>query len=154
MQINGAISSLYESSLGCAVARNRSWKADADDGSAGTLSRDLNTVDIIPEALRLASSETDHVAEFGGANEAPKDNQDHHEKPFISKSFFYGVVGLERAEEIQNRKTNGYDLGRWLAAGVTIGTIISVLVCRADKMVSRRDGVFLVHIFIDVPSGS
>jgi hypothetical protein len=40
----------------------------------------------------------------------------------------YGALGLQRPEATADKPTDGYDVGRWLAAGVEVGMIISVLV--------------------------
>jgi hypothetical protein len=44
------------------------------------------------------------------------------------KSFTYGTLGLERPDQPQDNQNAFYTAGRWLAAGLTIGGIISLLV--------------------------
>jgi hypothetical protein len=44
------------------------------------------------------------------------------------KSFTYGTLGLERPDQSQDNRNPFYTAGRWLAAGLTIGGIISLLV--------------------------
>ncbi len=44
------------------------------------------------------------------------------------KSFTYGTLGLERPDQAQDNRNPFYTAGRWLAAGLTIGGIISLLV--------------------------
>lgn len=46
------------------------------------------------------------------------------------KSFTYGTLGLERPDQPQSDQNPFYTAGRWLAAGLTIGGIISLLACR------------------------
>ncbi|SAK80736.1 hypothetical protein AWB80_05098 [Caballeronia pedi] len=48
--------------------------------------------------------------------------------PSSVKSFAYGALGLERPE-VQATDTNGfYTAGKWVAAAVTIGGIVSLFV--------------------------
>jgi hypothetical protein len=43
------------------------------------------------------------------------------------KSFAYGTLGLERPDQPQEAHNAFYTAGRWLAAGIMIGGIISLL---------------------------
>ncbi|WP_429304697.1 hypothetical protein [Paraburkholderia sp. GAS199] len=43
------------------------------------------------------------------------------------KSFAYGTLGLERPDQPQEQHNAFYTAGRWLAAGITLGGIISLL---------------------------
>ncbi|MFM0223769.1 hypothetical protein [Paraburkholderia dipogonis] len=43
------------------------------------------------------------------------------------KSFAYGTLGLERPDQPQEAHNAFYTAGRWLAAGITIGGVISLL---------------------------
>jgi len=46
-----------------------------------------------------------------------------------AKGFVYGALGLERPEkEAENIPPDGYTVGRWLAAAVTVGAIVSIIV--------------------------
>lgn len=44
------------------------------------------------------------------------------------KSFTYGTLGLESPEQQSEQKDSYYSAGRWLAAAVTVGGIISLLI--------------------------
>ena len=44
------------------------------------------------------------------------------------KSFTYGSLGLERPDQTQQEANSFYTAGRWLAAGITIGGLISLFV--------------------------
>jgi hypothetical protein len=44
------------------------------------------------------------------------------------KSFAYGALGLERPDRPKENSNECYTAGKWLAAGLTIGGIISLLV--------------------------
>ncbi|MBB3214694.1 hypothetical protein FHW67_004016 [Herbaspirillum sp. Sphag1AN] len=46
-----------------------------------------------------------------------------------AKGFVYGALGLERPEkEAENIPPDGYTVGRWMAAAVTVGAIVSIIV--------------------------
>jgi hypothetical protein len=46
-----------------------------------------------------------------------------------TKGFVYGALGLERPEqEAANVPPDGYTAGRWLAAALTVGALVSILV--------------------------
>ncbi|CAB3808083.1 hypothetical protein LMG28614_06730 [Paraburkholderia ultramafica] len=44
------------------------------------------------------------------------------------QSFAYGTLGLERPDQHQEVRNAFYTAGRWLAAGITLGGIVSLLV--------------------------
>jgi hypothetical protein len=44
------------------------------------------------------------------------------------QSFAYGTLGLERPDQPQDESNAFYTAGRWLAAGITVGGIVSLLV--------------------------
>ncbi|CAN7737629.1 hypothetical protein [Caballeronia sp. LjRoot31] len=44
------------------------------------------------------------------------------------KSLAYGTLGLERPDQPQQNRNEFYTAGRWIAAGLTVGGIISLLV--------------------------
>lgn len=43
------------------------------------------------------------------------------------KAFAYGALGLERPDQPQDERNSFYTAGKWLAAGLTIGGLISLL---------------------------
>ena len=43
------------------------------------------------------------------------------------KAFAYGALGLERPDQPKDGRNAFYTAGKWLAAGVTIGGLISLL---------------------------
>jgi len=98
-------------------------------------------VSISPEALNAQKQEQAHAAEPPkAATPAPATppaaakaatgaaTPEAKEKPPAAQSFVYGALGLERPEKTEEKSTDGYTVGRWLAAGVTAGAIISILV--------------------------
>jgi hypothetical protein len=49
-------------------------------------------------------------------------------KPSTLKSFAYGTLGLEHPDQQEHDADSSYSAGRWLAAAVTAGAMISLLV--------------------------
>jgi hypothetical protein len=103
-----------------AVSRN-SYAADnndqADSDTDGDIDSGNGTED---DSVQAADSDTVPVASEAAQTDDPQ-------APSTPKSFVYGALGLERPEH-SGKPPDGYDFGRWVAAGVTIGTIISILV--------------------------
>ncbi|MDR3670736.1 MAG: hypothetical protein P4L36_07825 [Holophaga sp.] len=50
------------------------------------------------------------------------------DKPSTLKSFAYGSLGLEHPDQQDKDPDTSYSVGRWLAAAVTAGTLVSLLV--------------------------
>lgn len=71
---------------------------------------------------------TDSASESAGANDSGDDSNDPSGDNISPlKSFAYGTLGLERPDQTQQETSSFYTAGRWLAAGVTIGGLISLL---------------------------
>jgi hypothetical protein len=149
MEINGASASAYNSAYDRPIAISKSTSINGGEGAINVYVITPDTVDISPEAAARAyasssdadddgdSDTADSVAASDAADDADtadapaaaeSKSADGSADPSTSKGFVYGALGLERPEQAQNKKTDGYDFGRWVSAGVTIGTIISVLI--------------------------
>jgi hypothetical protein len=135
MEINGASASAYNSAYDRPIAISKSTSINGGEGAINVYVITPDTVDISPEAAARAyasSSDADDDADTADTADAPaaaeSKSADGSADPSTSKGFVYGALGLERPEQAQNKKTDGYDFGRWVSAGVTIGTIISVLI--------------------------
>jgi len=156
MEISGASSSAYNSGYDRpAVAARNADDGDVVVSRTEWIAVPQDTVDISPEAAQRAyasddadaddeddapsvdnetTAATNEAASVTAANSANEvkadsaDNADGKKDISSSKSFLYGALGLERPEKTEDKPADGYQMGRWLAAGVTIGTIISVLV--------------------------
>lgn len=91
-----------------------------------TVPTEVNTDTVKLSAAALNASKQDQattIASGTNTHDAKK------EEPSAVKSFTYGALGLERPEkEPASKPPDGYSMGRWLAAGITVGTIISVLI--------------------------
>jgi hypothetical protein len=97
-----------------AAAATRAQKADdsdrADSAAANTTTTDAST---------SATADTDATMgepSTGSSGVSPV------------KAFAYGALGLERPDQPQDERNAFYTAGKWLAAGLTIGGLISLLV--------------------------
>lgn len=150
MQINSTSSSdaLGSSSVNQANAaqsfnaRARTPDTTSTDQTAGPSQDDAVNI----SAAGAAAARADQTANANGANAAnatqktdatknadPTLNADGTKKdddsnPSVVKSFAYGALGLERPDEPKKDENSGYTAGKWLAAGMTIGGIIALLI--------------------------
>ncbi|HWT39258.1 MAG TPA: hypothetical protein VN289_23435 [Paraburkholderia sp.] len=104
-------------------------QADSSDGvdqrsntTANTaLAADSNT-DPAADADPDTDADTDAADDVDASDDATPANV----SPM--KAFAYGALGLERPDQPQDERNSFYSAGKWLAAGLTIGGIISLLV--------------------------
>jgi hypothetical protein len=84
-------------------------------------------VTISPEGAATAAQASQAAPEAGSA---PGDGGGERKPAEVSavRSFAYGALGLERPDESQTNRNEFYTAGKWLAAGLTIGGLISLLV--------------------------
>ncbi|WP_050462667.1 hypothetical protein [Herbaspirillum autotrophicum] len=88
--------------------------------------KEVNTDTVKLSAAALNASKQDQAATITTGSHTHDTKK---EEPSAVKSFTYGALGLERPEkETASKPPDGYSMGRWLAAGITVGTIISVLI--------------------------
>jgi hypothetical protein len=152
MEISGSNSSAYSPVYDRTITMSRVTGSTPSSQGTGDDVYEMTTVQISPEAISRnsaadnddqADSDTDGDIDSGNGTEddsvqaadndtaAPVASEaaqaDDPEAPSTPKSFVYGALGLERPEH-SGKPPDGYDFGRWVAAGVTIGTIISILV--------------------------
>jgi hypothetical protein len=86
-----------------------------------------SAVTISPEGAAIAAQEANSSqsdAATAGTTDDPGNTAD--VSPL--KSLAYGTLGLERPDQPQENHNPFYTAGRWIAAGLTIGGIISLLV--------------------------
>ncbi|MDN7180482.1 hypothetical protein M0D69_21260 [Caballeronia sp. SEWSISQ10-4 2] len=102
-----------------AATEQQSLSGDNADPGQTTNQADATTQDaavtISPEGAAMASQESD-----GGQGSTTNVSS--------VKSLTYGVLGLERPDLPQENHNEFYTAGRWLAAGLAIGGLISILV--------------------------
>jgi len=125
MQIGNAVSSLTSQptiSASSAAPDQRSISddnVDPEQTSLTTQPADATTQDsavtISPEGASMATQDTS--SDEGSASNVS-----------AVKSLAYGTLGLERPDQPQQNRNEFYTAGRWIAAGLTVGGIISLLV--------------------------
>lgn len=126
MQIDGALSStLPEPDR--AMKRGPSAVNDADTQIATTDTSDQDeAVQISAEGAATAAQEGNPVQDSAVSDSAADGAPAAGISPI--KSFTYGTLGLERPDQPKEDRNVFYTAGRWLAAGITVGGIISLLV--------------------------
>ena len=72
------------------------------------------------------TDDTDSASQSSSVNDSGGDAGDTSSVSPL-KSFAYGTLGLERPDQTQQETNSFYTAGRWLAAGITIGGLISLL---------------------------
>ena len=94
-----------------------------------------SAVNISAAGAAAASSETgETTGDDAGDTPHPDtaqdagDDQEDPVKVSPAKSFTYGALGLERPDMPKENSNESYTAGRWLAAGLTVGGIISLFV--------------------------
>jgi len=144
MEINSANLSANSNAGDWNASNAKSAAAPVADNSK-VVAAPEDKVSISPEAINAQKQE--QAADAGAAKAAapaaaaPKSadqaappkaagaaGADAKEKQPAAKSFVYGALGLERPEKTEDKPTDGYTMGRWIAAGITAGAIISILV--------------------------
>ncbi|MFM0627983.1 hypothetical protein [Paraburkholderia xenovorans] len=125
MQIDSALSSTLP---GPDRATTKSPSA-ADDAVMQTSTVDAPKQD---DAVHISAEGTATAAQDGNTGQGDAVSDSASEGAPASgvsavKSFAYGTLGLERPDQPQEAHNAFYTAGRWLAAGITIGGIISLL---------------------------
>jgi len=125
MQIDSALSSTLP---GPDRAMTKSPSA-AHDAVAQTSTADAATQD---DAVRISAEGAATAAQEGNSGQddavsASTSVDTSASSVSAVKSFAYGTLGLERPDQPQEAHNAFYTAGRWLAAGITIGGIISLL---------------------------
>jgi len=92
----------------------------SDDKPAATTAGQRQTTAAQPSATVIISPEGAEAAQADAS-----DNTTDAVSPV--KSFAYGALGLERPDQTQDQRNAFYTAGKWLAAGITIGGLISLL---------------------------
>jgi hypothetical protein len=131
MQIDSALSRTLTS--GDSATTNTASAANDDaavqpaaSASTSTLSQD-DAVHISPEGAAAAAATQDAAASLDGTGSDSTGDSTTGSDPSAVKSFAYGTLGLERPDQPEQDTNTSYTAGRWLAAGITIGGLISLL---------------------------
>ncbi|CAB3810909.1 hypothetical protein [Paraburkholderia fynbosensis] len=128
MQIDSALSSTR---LGADRAAANSLPA-ANDATAAqtatsTRSAQDDAVHISAEGAAAADQDGNTAQEEVGSDSTTTDSAPAAGASAV-QSFAYGTLGLERPDQPHDDSNAFYTAGRWLAAGITVGGIVSLLV--------------------------
>lgn len=127
MQIDSALSSTPP---GAERATTNSLPAANDAAAAQTAtsatSAQDDAVHISAEGAAAMAQDENTAQEGAGSDSAGESAPD--SGTSAVQSFAYGTLGLERPDQHQEERNAFYTAGRWLAAGITVGGIVSLLV--------------------------
>jgi hypothetical protein len=130
MQIDSALPSTLQATD---RATKNASSSSIDENTAGTAraaasnaSDQDEAVHISTEGAAAAAQDGSTVAGTDAADSASADASA--SDPSVVKSFAYGTLGLERPDQPHEDRNAFYTAGRWLAAGITLGGIISLLI--------------------------
>jgi hypothetical protein len=137
-----AFKELDESCAGCPQACKQFLWTNPGPDRATTQSPSVADGAGVQTSVLAAPTQDDavHISAEGAATAAQDGNAGQSDAVSVSasegapasgvsavKSFAYGTLGLERPDQPQEAHNAFYTAGRWLAAGITIGGIISLL---------------------------
>jgi hypothetical protein len=126
----GAAAAAKEASSGQSSASSQAGAVsnvagDADDAGDAADAGDAGAAGDAADATNTdAASNSDSAA---GSTDGDSDSSGNSADTSPLKSLAYGTLGLERPDQPQEDRDPFYTAGRWLAAGLTIGGIISLL---------------------------
>jgi hypothetical protein len=129
---NGQLPPAPERTVSMAAAPAAHQSTDDDNTVEPTrmASQDAS-VTISPEGAATAAHAAQGTQAASASQDAGKEQGNDGGKPTETsavKSFAYGALGLERPDESQATRNEFYTAGKWLAAGLTIGGLISLFV--------------------------
>ncbi|NKJ45801.1 hypothetical protein CIC12_03395 [Burkholderia sp. SG-MS1] len=128
MQIDSALSSIR---LGADRAAANSLPAangvTAAPTATSTTSAQDDAVHISAEGAAAADQDGNTAQEEAGSDSTKTDSAPAAGASAV-QSFAYGTLGLERPDQPHDDGNAFYTAGRWLAAGITVGGIVSLLV--------------------------
>lgn len=137
MQVSNAAASstLTQTGVGGSAVSNSPESAASDtpttsvSSPAASPSQDA-AVNISPEGAAISAQDASSTQSSASTtvNADNSDNSGGTTDVSPLKSLTYGTLGLERPDQPQENCNPFYTAGRWLAAGLTIGGIISLLI--------------------------
>lgn len=102
--------------------------ADIDADGDIDADRDIDASADTDTNAATDAENADSASESASASDSGDDSNDSSgDNVSPLKSFAYGTLGLERPDQTQQETNSFYTAGRWLAAGITIGGLISLL---------------------------
>lgn len=112
-----------------AAAASRAQTTDQANARTATASTDTGTdteTDMDTDTLASAVTDSD-IADPSATDDATGGTEASPATVSPVKAFAYGALGLERPDQPQDERNSFYTAGKWLAAGLTIGGLISLL---------------------------
>jgi hypothetical protein len=125
MQIDSALSSTPVAARASANSPPAADDAVTQTATSATSSQD-EAVHISAEGAAAAAQDGEAVQDDGESAAAAADSTPASGASAV-QSFAYGTLGLERPDQPHEERNAFYTAGRWLAAAITIGGIISLL---------------------------
>ncbi|QIE26238.1 hypothetical protein SBC1_44890 (plasmid) [Caballeronia sp. SBC1] len=128
MQIGNAASSLTSqptiSTSSAAIDQRSILDDDVDPAQTSQTSQTARPADATTQdsAVTISPEGTAMASQDASSDEGSASNVS------AVKSLAYGTLGLERPDQPQQNRNEFYTAGRWIAAGLTVGGIISLLV--------------------------
>lgn len=108
-----------------AAAASRAQTTDQANSRTATASTDAGT-DTDTDTPDSAATDSD-MADPSATDDATGGTEASPANVSPVKAFAYGALGLERPDQPQDERNSFYTAGKWLAAGLTIGGLISLL---------------------------
>ncbi|MBW9108080.1 hypothetical protein JNB89_30490 [Paraburkholderia phenoliruptrix] len=136
MKIDSALPSTPQAVSRASSNASSSVSADASAASRGIASNAPSQDDAVHISSQGAAAAAQEVtgsegavdgASASAADMAAEGNGAASDSSAV-KSFAYGTLGLERPDQPHEARNAFYTAGRWLAAGITLGGIISLLI--------------------------
>ena len=104
--------------------------AAAEIARSAQLDSDAASTDTGDASDATGADDTRSASQTGSTGDPDRDASDSGGTTNVSplKSLTYGTLGLERPDQSKENTNPFYTAGRWIAAGLTIGGLISLLV--------------------------
>ncbi|BDC40166.1 hypothetical protein [Paraburkholderia terrae] len=110
-----------------AAAASRAQTTDQANVQTATASTDAGTdTDTDTDTPDSAATDSD-IADPAATDDVTGGTEASPSNVSPVKAFAYGALGLERPDQPQDERNSFYTAGKWLAAGLTIGGLISLL---------------------------
>ena len=128
MQIDSALSSIAPR----AERATKNSLPASTDAAAQTTTSATSATSAQDDAVHISSEGATAAAQDGNIAQDGTESDSAGESAPESgasavQSFAYGTLGLERPDQHQEERNAFYTAGRWLAAGITVGGIVSLL---------------------------
>jgi hypothetical protein len=130
MQISNAASSPTAERVTLSSNAATDQQSVSDDNVPAQTTQTAQTTQATNPAVATEQDSAVAISPEGAAMAAQDPGSEQTSSPNVSaiKSLAYGTLGLERPDQPKQNDNEFYTAGRWIAAGLTVGGIISLLV--------------------------